>query len=70
MDKTISKKLVQLRGSRTRQQVADDIGVSLSAILMYENGHRTPKDEIKIRLAEYYNVSVEDLFFSPNSHVT
>lgn len=69
MDKTIGRKLAHLRGERSRQQVADEVGVSLSAILMYENGHRIPKDEIKIRLAEYYKVSVEDLFFSPHSHV-
>jgi transcriptional regulator with XRE-family HTH domain len=64
MDKTIAKKLAELRGARSRQQVADDIGVSLSAILMYENGFRVPKDEIKKRFADYYKVSVDDIFFS------
>ena len=69
MNKSIAKKLILLRGKKSRQQVADEIGVSLSAMHMYENGYRVPKDEITVRLAEYYKVSVEDLFFSPNSHV-
>lgn len=59
----IAEKLIALRGGRTRQQVADAVGVSHSAILMYEYGYRVPKDEIKIRIANYYQVSVQDLFF-------
>ena len=42
------------------------IGVSRSALQMYETGCRIPKDEIKIKLAEYYGLSVQDLFFSSN----
>ena len=69
VSKEIAKKLIALRGERTRQQVADAVGVSQSAILMYEYGYRVPKDEIKIRIADYYQVSVQDLFFSHRPHV-
>lgn len=62
--KKIGQKLVTLRGSMTREQVAQAVGVTLTAIQMYENGERVPKDEIKIRLAKLYNQSIEEIFFS------
>lgn len=60
---TVAERLVKARGDRRREDVAGAIGVSLSAIAMYENGERIPRDEIKIRLAEYYKTSVQELFF-------
>ena len=42
------------------------IGISRSALQMYETGCRIPKDDIKIKLAEYYGLSVQDLFFFPS----
>lgn len=60
----IAKKLVELRGDRSQNEVATAVGVSVSAIAMYESGQRIPRDEIKIRLADYYKVSVADIFYS------
>lgn len=65
---TVAEKLVKARGDRTRENVANAVGVSVSAIGMYENGARIPRDEIKIKLAEFFGVSVQDLFFSPDCH--
>jgi len=62
--KEISQKLITLRGNKTREEVAIAIGVSLSAISMYENGERVPRDEIKIKIAKFYNESVDAIFFS------
>lgn len=59
----IGKKLIELRGERTQEEVAKGVGLSLSAIGMYERGERIPRDEIKIRLANYYNKSVQQIFF-------
>ena len=59
----IAKKLVELRGDRSQNEVATAVGVSASAIAMYESGQRIPRDEIKIRIAEYYGVGVADIFF-------
>ena len=61
---TIAKKLTALRGDRSSQEVANAVGISVSALWMYENGERVPRDEIKMKLAEHYNTTVEDLFFS------
>lgn len=65
---TIAERLVKARGSRKREEVAAAVGVSLSAIAMYENGERIPRDETKIKLAKYYNTTVQKLFFSLKCH--
>ena len=65
---TVAERLVQARGGKSREDVATAVGVSLSAIGMYEIGARVPRDEIKVRLAQYYNTSVQDLFFDPICH--
>ena len=65
MDKSvISERLVKLRGAKSQEEVARATGISPSALSMYENGERVPRDEVKIRLAEYYGTSVEEIFFA------
>lgn len=59
----MGKKLVDLRGKRTQEQVANAIGISVSALSMYERGERIPRDPIKIELAKYYKKSVQHIFF-------
>ena len=60
---TVAERLVEARGTRRRSDVADAVGISVSALAMYEIGSRIPRDEIKIRLADYYHTTVQDLFF-------
>lgn len=60
----IGNKLVELRGGRTQDQVAKAVGISVSALSMYECGERIPRDPIKIKLAKYYKKSVQAIFFS------
>lgn len=60
---TVAERLIKARGDKKREEVAAAIEVSLSAITMYENGERVPRDETKIKLAEYYNKTVQELFF-------
>ena len=60
----IGQKLVELRGAKSREQVAVDLGISYSALVSYELGERVPRDEIKIKIAKYYDVDVGELFFS------
>ena len=64
----MNNKLVKLRGTRTQEEIANAIGISISAIGMYETGQRVPRDEIKVKLANFYNVSIESLFFDNNIH--
>ncbi|PAD70853.1 transcriptional regulator [Bacillus sp. 7586-K] len=60
----IAQKLISLRGEKPREKVAIDLNISISALQMYENGQRIPKDEIKVRIADYYNTTVQDIFFN------
>lgn len=61
--KKIGEKLIELRGCKTIEEVAKAVNISKSALAMYEKGNRIPRDEIKIRLAEYYHTDVKELFF-------
>lgn len=57
-------KLRALRGDKSMQTVADEVGITKSALAMYERDERTPRDEVKVKLANYYGQSVQSLFFS------
>lgn len=60
----IARMLVRLRGEKSRYEVADALGVSVSALTMYETGARIPRDETKIKIAKFYNKTVQEIFFS------
>lgn len=65
-----AERLIAARGDRRREDVATAVGVSVSAIAMYENGARIPRDEIKIKMADYYKTTVQELFFDGECHDT
>lgn len=62
------KKLMELRTQRgmSRAAVAREIGVTEAAVQYYETGQRGPRDEIKVKLANLFGVSVLDLFYTDN----
>ena len=66
--KEIGNKLVELRGKRTQEQVANAVGISVSALSMYECGERIPRDPIKIELAKYYKRSDRLFFLTQELH--
>lgn len=61
--KIIGERLLKLRGDKSREDVAQAVGVSVSAMSMYENGERIPRDRIKMRLADFYGQTVQEIFF-------
>lgn len=60
----VGERLRALRGSRTQKEVAEALGVTMMAISLYESGERMPRDEIKVKLANYYKKSVTSLFYT------
>ena len=56
--------LIQKRMERqlTQKEVAQAIGVSAMAIGLYEKGARTPRAEIKEKLANFYGCEESELF--------
>ena len=65
---TVAERLIKARGSRRREEVAAAVGVSLSAIAMYENGERVPRDETTVKIADYFGMTVQELFFDQKCH--
>ena len=65
----IGKNLTKLRCDKTQMEVAKALNISVSSLSMYETGSRIPRDEVKIKLANYYNVSIEELFFNDKVHI-
>ena len=62
----IGKRLIELRGDRPQREIAAKVGISVSALGMYERGERIPRDEIKVRIARFYNRTVDYIFFNQN----
>ena len=62
----IGSKIKEMRNERneTAEALAKSIGVSPSAIAMYEIGQRIPRDEIKIKIAEHFGMPIESIFFA------
>lgn len=69
---TTGMKLTSLRKERgqTRAYMAKRLDVPYSTLTAYESGTRTPSDRMKVRLAEYFGMTVGDLFFADENHET
>jgi transcriptional regulator with XRE-family HTH domain len=54
-----TEKLKELRKSRGLKlaQVADNTGLTVSALSNYENGHSTPPGDVLLRLLDFYRVT-------------
>ena len=63
-DTMMANKLRELRGDMSQNEVAVALGISKSAWAMYERGERSPRDEIKVRIANFFGKSVQEIFFT------
>lgn len=59
--------LRELRGSKSQDKIAREIGLTKSAWAMYERNERIPRDEVKIRIASYFGKTVQEIFLSISS---
>ncbi|ALX47613.1 helix-turn-helix transcriptional regulator [Lentibacillus amyloliquefaciens] len=66
--KIIAKRLKDFRGGKNRENVAELLGISISALQMYETAQRIPQDDIKLKIAKLYGVSVQEIFFSEQEY--
>lgn len=55
--------LAELRGNMSRQQLAQELHISKSALDKYERGERTPRDSLKKRIAAYFGKTVQEIFY-------
>ena len=59
------RRLIALRGKESQAEVAKKVGIAASTLAMYEAEQRVPRDPIKIKLAEYFNKTVQEIFYEP-----
>ena len=62
--KIIGERLRKLRGDRTLETVAREIGVTSMAVSSWERGKRVPNDELKVKIANFYKKPVAAIFFT------
>lgn len=62
----IGKRINKLRTDNeiSKDKFAKDIGITIRALDSYEYGARVPRDEIKIKIAKYFDTTVESIFFT------
>mgnify|MGYP000557832987 CR=1 FL=1 len=56
--------LRKLRGDRPQEEIAAALGITKSSWAMYERDERVPRDEVKVRISNFFGVSVQELFFN------
>lgn len=68
----MAEKLSELRkqSGKTLEVVANDLGISVSALAAYENGERVPRDNVKARISAYYKKPLTTIFFVKSAHET
>jgi transcriptional regulator with XRE-family HTH domain len=59
---------LRLERGLTQEQVAEAVGITQSAYAMIEGGHRYPRKQIAKRLADFFGVTVDELFFAEDNH--
>ena len=61
---SVGQKLRALRGDKTQKKVADDLKITKSYLAMYDRDKRIPRDEIKVRIADYFGETVQSIFYT------
>ena len=60
--KKFGKRLIELRGQKNLQEICDTIGITTVTLRRYEHGERKPDIIMSKRLANYFGVSLDELF--------
>ena len=63
-------KLVRLRGKMSRQFVAKKLGITPQMLGMIERGQRNPSLELARKIADFYNETIDEIFFAYDGHNT
>jgi putative transcriptional regulator len=58
------KTLIKLRGDKSRQTIAKELNITPQMLGAIERGDRTPSLPLAKRIADYYGMSVDEVFFS------
>ena len=61
--KVAGERMRKLRGIRTRTGVARELGISYSLLSFYECGERSPSPANRKKIADYYGVTEDSIFY-------
>lgn len=63
----IGRRLRDIRRYRSQREIAEELGVSTTAVGNYERGEHTPPDDVKVRYAEISGKTVQEIFFDADA---
>lgn len=55
-------KLIQARGEKSQQYVAEALGISQKTLSAIERGYRNPSIDLMKKIQDYYKISMTELF--------
>ncbi|MGX7104923.1 helix-turn-helix transcriptional regulator [Globicatella sanguinis] len=58
----------RLKRSLSQSDFAEKMGVSPTLISLIESGKRGASDKLKVKIANYFNLSVEYIFFNQKDY--
>jgi putative transcriptional regulator len=64
----IRTKLIELRAGKSRLEVSEELEITPQMLGAIERGDRTPSLNLAKKIADYYNVSVDEIFFTQNGN--
>ena len=59
---TTTLKEIRMNADVTQEELAEKVGVSRQTIISIEKGNYLPSIALSLKLARYFNVTVEDIF--------
>jgi putative transcriptional regulator len=63
-------RLRDLRGKRSQAAIAKELGITRQMLGAIETGERTPSLELANKIAVFYGVSIEEVFFNDSGNET
>ena len=60
--------LINIRGSRPRRIVSNDLGITPQMLGAIERGDRTPSLTLAKKIADYYGVPMDNIFFEDSGN--
>ena len=56
----LGRRLKKLRGGRSGEEVASELGISATSLRMYETKQRTARDAVKMKMTKYFGLNMKD----------
>lgn len=61
-------KYLRERKGLTQAAISRELGINSTTYNAWETGQNIPRDEMKVKIADFYGLSVGYIFFKPITH--